>query len=329
MRLDRPTLFLLLTSLPVATSSSSSSFRKRRPFGIFSAVTAAARNSGNSSREWWDEQEDDDVDTQSSYNRYQEEDEEDNEDDDDDFGTDAALHPLLQIPAALALSGVLGGVEPMAVRTFLDTGAMRTVMSWSMAQRLGVAQHLDRRYSGEATGIGSTRVLGRLPAGLFVMHLSGGTTTAATARGYHDDEIAVRSPAITILESTGLPGVELLLGLDFLREYRAVLDLRVNQVRLLVDGKEWAVPFSQNDKHCDYEKSKYYDDDEDDDGDDDNVDLYDRWGNKDTSFHYDTAELYDDKYLDEKGERHHRYLDEEGGDDEDSDGEDWPDMSGI
>jgi hypothetical protein len=107
---------------------------------------------------------------------------------------------------------------------------MRTVMSWETARDLGVLQHLDRRYAGEATGIGSCRVLGRLPAGLFLMHIY--------------DSLTVRAPAITILESTeGLPDVELLLGLDFLREYQAIVDLRQEELRLLVKEEEYAIPF--------------------------------------------------------------------------------------
>jgi hypothetical protein len=139
------------------------------------------------------------------------------------------LHPLLQIPVSVALSGVLQATES-PLRTFCDTGAMRTIMSWETARDLGVLQHLDRRYAGEATGIGSCRVLGRLPAGLFLMHIY--------------DSLTVRAPAITILESTeGLPDVELLLGLDFLREYQAIVDLRKEELRLLVEEEEYAIPF--------------------------------------------------------------------------------------
>lgn len=52
-----------------------------------------------------------------------------------------------------------------SLRAFVDTGAEVTVMSAKAAQRAGLLHLLDRRYAGRATGVGSCRVLGRLPAG--------------------------------------------------------------------------------------------------------------------------------------------------------------------
>ncbi|KAL7556902.1 hypothetical protein ACA910_003854 [Epithemia clementina (nom. ined.)] len=139
------------------------------------------------------------------------------------------LHPLLQIPLSFSLNGVLDSpVTPVC--TFCDTAAMRTVMSWDTAKRLGLLPHLDRRYAGgKAIGVGSCRVMGRIPAGLCDLHLCGTVT--------------VPSPPITILDTTGTADVELLLGLDFLREYRAILDLREEELRILVDQEEHCIPF--------------------------------------------------------------------------------------
>ena len=144
------------------------------------------------------------------------------------------LHPLLQIPLSFSLNGILD--SPLTpVCAFCDTAAMRTVMSWDTAKRLGLLPHLDRRYAGaKAVGVGSCRVLGRLPAGLCDLHLSG-TNDGTT--------VTVPSPPITILDTTGTPGVELLLGLDFLREHRAILDLRREELRITVDRTEFCIPF--------------------------------------------------------------------------------------
>eukprot|EP00977_Amphora_coffeiformis_P028995 scaffold38210_cov191-Amphora_coffeaeformis.AAC.8 len=285
----------MTTLLLLLGTSSVSAFRRR--FGIFSAAVTAANNRNDSLHHhsessseggtWLDGLDcpEEDYEHDQQYHEEEEEDEEDTE-----LLDALRLHPLLQIPTHLALTGVLHATE-MPVRTFLDTGAMRTVMSWDMARRMGVLQHLDRRYSGEATGIGSCRVLGRLPAGLFAMHL-------------HGSDVTVQSPAITILESTGLPGVELLLGLDFLREYQAVLDLRLEEIRIMVEGTEHSVPFirprgGNRNRPVKEREEEYEWDDE-----------------KDTHFHYDKSRSYDDE----------RDSDQNSEEDE---GEDWPDMSGV
>lgn len=146
----------------------------------------------------------------------------------DDLFQESALdslqsHPLLQVACNLSTDGK---VQP--VRTFCDTGAQRTVMSYECAEQAGLLQHLDRRYAGQAMGVGSCRVLGRIPAGIGSLEF---------------DQHVFPSPAITVLESTGSAEVELLLGLDFLREYQAVLNLRNEELLLLLDQLEVRVPF--------------------------------------------------------------------------------------
>jgi Aspartyl protease len=176
-----------------------------------------------------------------------------NEDDDDSPAESALdylqLHPLLQVPLAISLASSSSsssnscssddeksGCKP--VRTYCDTGAQRTVMSWDCAQQLGLLQHLDRRYAGKATGVGSCRVLGRIPAGICQFHFHGGSSDQSSGAG-----VTVKSPPITIIESAGTPGVELLLGLDFLREYQAVLSLGEEDLALFVKGKVYRIPF--------------------------------------------------------------------------------------
>jgi hypothetical protein len=156
-------------------------------------------------------------------------------------------HPLLQIPCAMHvdLPDETGRARSQPVRTFCDTGAQRTVMSWDCASRTGLLQHLDRRYAGQAMGVGSCRVLGRIPAGIGRLTLNG--------------QVSIPSPAITVLESTtggssdnnnnnesndATAGVELLLGLDFLREHDAIINLRAEELQLIVgDDEEVRIPF--------------------------------------------------------------------------------------
>jgi hypothetical protein len=156
-------------------------------------------------------------------------------------------HPLLQIPCAMHvdLPDEREDARSQPVRTFCDTGAQRTVMSWDCAERTGLLQHLDRRYAGQAMGVGSCRVLGRIPAGIGRLTLNG--------------QVSIPSPAITVLESTtggssggdnssesndATAGVELLLGLDFLREHDAILNLRTDELQLIVGhDEEYRIPF--------------------------------------------------------------------------------------
>lgn len=154
-------------------------------------------------------------------------------------------HPLLQIPCAMHVDLPDDRARSQPVRTFCDTGAQRTVMSWDCAVRTGLLQHLDRRYAGQAMGVGSCRVLGRIPAGIGRLTLNG--------------QVSIPSPAITVLESTtggsssdgndnesndATAGVELLLGLDFLRENDAILNLRTEELQLIVgDDEEVRIPF--------------------------------------------------------------------------------------
>jgi Aspartyl protease len=141
-------------------------------------------------------------------------------------------HPLLQMPCSLQTEDQTGKITPTS--TFVDTGAQVSVLSYAAARRAGVLHLLDRRYAGHAMGVGQCRVLGRLPAGAILLHVL---------------EHKLAAPAITILEDTN-QGVDLLLGLDFLREYQAILNLREEEISLLVGmdadtGKERTllVPF--------------------------------------------------------------------------------------
>jgi hypothetical protein len=172
-------------------------------------------------------------------------------DDTREGGDDA--HPLLQIPCGLALTregmGNLSNArllsssassfskqhhtEPQrTVQAFLDTGAQRTVMSWEAAAKLGfLLPHLDRRYAGRATGVGSCAVVGRIPAGVCQLHLGGGMVT-------------VPSPAILVIESTETDDhVDFLIGLDFLRDHEAIIDMRKEELQLKVEGKDVSITF--------------------------------------------------------------------------------------
>ena len=97
-------------------------------------------------------------------------------------------------------------------------------MSAEAAQRAGLLHLLDRRYAGRATGVGSCRVLGRLPAGCATLVL--GRECGNEAGGGGEDTIAMPCPQLTVLEETATEDVDLLIGLDVLDEYSASISLR-------------------------------------------------------------------------------------------------------
>jgi len=165
-------------------------------------------------------------------------------------------HPLLQLPCRLTLppcsssgSGGGGASSRTTIRAYCDTGAQRTVMSWGAARSCGLLPHLDRRYANgaRASGVGSCRVMGRLPAGMVSLRL---LVVSERGGGDKPTTVSVPSPAITVLEETAgydddVGDMELLLGLDFLREHRAVLDLRHDEMQLTAGGREVTVAFTR------------------------------------------------------------------------------------
>jgi len=155
--------------------------------------------------------------------------------------SDVQLEPLLQVPCAIQLcksSDVSDVPKRLAVGAFLDTGAQRTCMSWKACQKMGLAHLLDRRYAGQAAGVGFCRVLGRIPAQTVQLHFHGIDDNGnddyddVDEHDGQDTNMVVMAPAITILESTGTDEVELLLGLDFLRDAHAIIDMSGDYVQL-------------------------------------------------------------------------------------------------
>ena len=140
-----------------------------------------------------------------------------------------------------SLSYTTSGASPSSTTTCccIDTGAQRTVMSLECVKANGLMRHVDRRYAGQAIGVGgSVQVLGRIPAG--VVELQFGS--------HNEDNMSAMAPSITVIERVGpktgdSQSIDLLLGLDFLRDHRAVLDLERDDVQLQVHGQGVRVPF--------------------------------------------------------------------------------------
>jgi len=124
-----------------------------------------------------------------------------------------------------------------ALSAYVDTGAQVTVLSAEAARRAGLFHLLDRRYSGKATGVGHCRILGRISAGCATIVL-GGTDNSNNreSNSCHaqdaEELLSMPCPQLTVLESTGTEGIDLLLGLDVLEEHGATICLRERTLAL-------------------------------------------------------------------------------------------------
>jgi Aspartyl protease len=146
-----------------------------------------------------------------------------------DFSDEECFHfEPLQIPCEIN-----GYIIPAIV----DTGAQVTVMSESCAKRCRVANQIDGRFSGQAVGIGSSDILGRI------------------------DELLMRVGPITYHNKVSIlrqSRVDLIIGLDFLRRFGAEINLEKKMLKLTVRGRIVRIPFiSDTYEHLGPSSNKY------------------------------------------------------------------------
>eukprot|EP00978_Attheya_sp_CCMP212_P009916 scaffold23647_cov51-Attheya_sp.AAC.4 len=174
---------------------------------------------------------------------------------------------LLRVPCRVTLEGQHH--EHHELETIVDTGAQVTVMTLEAVRKCRLLHLVDRRYAGHATGVGKVRVLGKLPA--HTLHLLLGhhrhrqDNDTENSDDHPPQHARLSTGSIVVIESTGTPHMDLLIGLDLLDEWHATIRLGTSSPSLTLlrpnnsntnnnqqdDKEEITIPFlpSQSQSH--------------------------------------------------------------------------------
>lgn len=96
------------------------------------------------------------------------------------------------------------------VKAFVDTGAQMTIMSTRLAEKTGLSKLIDRRFIGEARGVGVGKIIGRIHQALIKI------------------ETQFIPGSFVVLDTQ----IDLLIGLDMLKRHQAGIDLRRNVLKI-------------------------------------------------------------------------------------------------
>jgi DNA damage-inducible protein 1 len=124
---------------------------------------------------------------------------------------DLAIENLPEAFGSVSMLYVDIHVNGYPIKAFVDSGAQSTIMSAACADRCGLMRILDTRFAGQAVGIGTAKILGRV-------HL--------TQMKFGSSFFPI---SLTVIDSNG---VDFLFGLDMLRRYKCIIDLNRNVLRI-------------------------------------------------------------------------------------------------
>ncbi len=102
-------------------------------------------------------------------------------------------------------------VNKVPLKMFIDSGAQSTILSLEMAKKCEIDHLIDKRFAGEARGVGTGVILGKI----------------------HAAELRIGNLFLnctfTVLETIN---VDMLFGLDMLRRHQVILDLNRNVMKI-------------------------------------------------------------------------------------------------
>lgn len=102
-------------------------------------------------------------------------------------------------------------INNVPILAFVDSGAEKSVIADSFLEGLNLEKMLDKRFVGQATGVGTSNITGRLHHVMFTF----------------DNEFLPHS--LTVLD---LVGPTMLIGLDFMRKYKCIIDFNTNSFKI-------------------------------------------------------------------------------------------------
>lgn len=102
-------------------------------------------------------------------------------------------------------------INNVPILAFVDSGAEKSILSSDFLEGLKLDKMLDKRFVGQARGVGTGNITGRLHHVMFTF----------------DNEFLPHS--LTVLESLGSA---VLIGLDFMRKYKCIIDFNTNSFKI-------------------------------------------------------------------------------------------------
>lgn len=69
---------------------------------------------------------------------------------------------LLQVFGSVEMLYVNMEINGVAVKTFVDSGAQMTIMTFDFAEKCFLSHLIDKRFQGMAIGVGSSKIVGRI-----------------------------------------------------------------------------------------------------------------------------------------------------------------------